>query len=167
MIELLTLEFAASRAEIPELRLQSGLAEDLLRFLHTPFMPAEIAVRAVPESSQSHDLMQWNGLSRREPMPLAPRADLFRRVKWQHQRAVLVYVLPGSSRRNRKVHPNLIGPHRLSFNHWDGERLSFAAKPRVDSYLAADHGRNAKRTPNAGSPPSSPLALDPVERGRQ
>src|SRR5271163_3137461 len=102
-----------------------------------------------------------------QPVSFAPIANLLRRAECQHHRAMLVDILPCLGGRNSEVYPKIVKARRFSVVDRDRYRLSLRRKPGVDSSIASHQRRHTKRTPNAGRPPASPLAFDPMNGGSE
>lgn len=79
---------------------------------------------------------------------------------------MLMNVVPSLGRGNSKVYPKATKSHWFSIRDRDGQRLGFPGKPGVEPGLTSYQHRNPKSAPDAGGPPSAPLALYPVGRRR-
>jgi hypothetical protein len=114
------------------------LTENPLRLRDRPLVPFRVGMRAVPKPSEGSDLIEWNGFSVWKPMAVAPIPNFFRRAESQYHRAMLMYVVPGSGRRNRKVYPKFTKSDGLPLSDRDGQWLCFATQSSVDSRFTTD-----------------------------
>ncbi len=125
-------------------------------------MPVHIAMRAVPRPSQARDLVKRNWLSAREFVPLTPAHYVLVRMKRENHRAMLVHIIPGTCRRNRKMHQHLFEAYRMAIQNLDRQWLRLATHPRVYRGLASHESGYSKGTPDARSPPTQAATLNPV-----
>src|SRR5581483_6199901 len=124
-------------------------------------------VTPIPKSGEARDLNQRNHFAHALAMTLAPAANIVGRVKWQYERAVLVDVIPGARRRHGKVNEDVLYIFRHAIVHLDHQSFPLRAEASVDTDPTTREGGDAESAPDAGRPPRSALALDPVQRWRE
>ena len=84
-------------------------------------------------------------------------------AKRQNEGTMLVDVVPGVSRCNRKVNDNVVTPDWNSVPDLQEEWFSLCANPGMDASMATHKTRYTKGTPDTRGPPPQIDSFDVVE----
>ena len=128
--------------------------------LNRPLAPRRLRVLSIPASCERRGRYERNRFAVRLTVLLAPHDDIRLRPKRQYKGAMLVYVIPGVSRRDGKVYDNVFRIKGHPVFDVKDYRLRFGSKARMDANLAGSELRNAQRAPDARRPPTMLLSFD-------
>jgi hypothetical protein len=120
-------------------------------------------MRPIPSIGKAGDLTKRNHLATREPVSVAPIVNRFLGMEGKHHRAVLVDVVPRFRRRDCEVNMNIFKAAGLSINDCNHQGFTFGTVPGVDASYSSNQSRHPKSAPDARSPPTRPLRLNPVD----
>src|ERR1035441_5627982 len=137
--------------------------EEWLGLFDRPFVPLRAGVRPVPNPRKGCDLMQWDRLSKRESMLLAPSGNFGSRVEWEDHGAMRMDIVPGLRWWNRKVDDHILHTSRKPVLNINDYRTEFRTESCMNPYPSLYESRHPQGAPDTRSPPACFFVLDPID----